>query len=538
MNMVKIGRCHLSARMAVGLALVLLLTPVPAPCQTPTISTEYPPLPGSSSSMLGPQPGSGGGSSINPPAASGILNGRPGSTTYKGIPMNLASPANQAGPTINQQAISAPDIQPVRPASAPLYGPLEIQSDPEEIGPPGGLTLDQAIAIVLDRSRDLKARFQEIPMARADTLQAGLRNNPIFYWDAQLFPYGQYNKLYLGGPPQYDLNVTYPIDVTRKRLARAEVAARAEGVLEAQYQDAIRQRIDDVYTAYVALLASRQTLTYAELSVKGLTGLEARTRELLRRGSVTEAEWNRVRIQLRTARLALVDARASSRKGKLDLGGLMNLSNAESRGLELKGSIFDGAPPPPGLEELQRIALESRPDLDAYRLGLSRARSDVRLARANAYNDVYLLYQPYTFQDNQPFGLKSTYGWAVGMTVTLPVFNRNQGGILRANINVAQSEMELHDLQRQVLVDVEKALEEYRVTRQEVEELRDQVVPLAREIRDDALLLYQSGETSIVTYINAVLDYNQVAKQYLDTAVRHRLSMLGLNTATGRRLLP
>ena len=52
------------------------------------------------------------------------------------------------------------------------------------------------------------------------------------------------------------------------------------------------------------------------------------------------------------------------------------------------------------------MGLSSRPDLNANRLGLTRAHADVKLARANRFSDVYLLYQPYTLQNNSPFGLK------------------------------------------------------------------------------------------------------------------------------------
>ena len=39
-----------------------------------------------------------------------------------------------------------------------------------------------------------------------------------------------------------------------------------------------------------------------------------------------------------------------------------------------------------------------------------------------------MLYQPYTFQDNTYQGLKSSdVVWAVGITVPVPVYNRNQG---------------------------------------------------------------------------------------------------------------
>ena len=70
-------------------------------------------------------------------------------------------------------------------------------------------------------SLTLKARQLDIPQARADELTASLRANPFVYGGAQLLPYKRYSlQDNPGGPAQYDLNVTYPVDVTRKREAR------------------------------------------------------------------------------------------------------------------------------------------------------------------------------------------------------------------------------------------------------------------------------------------------------------------------------
>src|SRR5262249_23194323 len=161
----------------------------------------------------------------------------------------------------------------------------------------------------------------------------------------------------------------------------------------------------------------------------------------------------------------LVDAEATYRKAKLELGGLMNLRLDEIAKLELRGTISDVAPPPPPAEELRRIAVADRPDVVSMRLGVARAEADVRLARANAFSDVYVLWQPYTFQDNSPYGLKSQTSWALGVTVPLPIYNRNQGGIQRARLNVAQSQVELADLERQAGIEVEQAVHEYMVSR-------------------------------------------------------------------------
>ena len=399
--------------------------------QGPTVDTSVPTLPGSNSSLLGRAPGAAGGSFLNLPGTGGILGGRPGVSTPKGIPTTISTPGTAAGPADMQMPISSPQPAPVSPTTTPFYGTLEIPSQDND-GPPDGVTLDQAIDITLERSLDLRAKLLEIPMANADILQANLRSNPIFYQDGQLLQYKgsstQFSRAAPGGPSQFDTNITYPLDVSRKRIARTRVAAQAERVLEALYQDAVRQRIDDVYGAFVTALAARQTVRYAKQSADRLVDIVNRYEERFKKGDISLAELNQVRIRLRTARLGLVDAEAAYRKSKLDLGSLMNLKLEEIRRLELKGTIRDVAAPPPPAEELRKLAVAERPDIVSVRLGVHRAEADFRLAKANAYSDIYVLWQPYTFQDNTPYGLKSQYSWAVGVTVPMPIYNRNQGG--------------------------------------------------------------------------------------------------------------
>jgi cobalt-zinc-cadmium efflux system outer membrane protein len=85
---------------------------------------------------------------------------------------------------------------------------------------------------------------------------------------------------------------------------------------------------------------------------------------------------------------------------------------------------------------------------------------------------------------------------------------------------------------------VEKAVQEYAVSRREVNELANDVIPAAKQVRDEAFRLLTAGEKSLLEYIAAQLEFNQVAKQYLDTAIRHRRGMVNLNTVTGKRILP
>ncbi len=146
-------------------------------------------------------------------------------------------------------------------------------------------------------------------------------------------------------------------------------------MLEVQYQEAVRQRIDDIYDAYVlGALSQRQLVRYSRVSVQGLESLFARYQDLYKQGNSSLGDLNRVKIQLRTAQLGVADAEAAYRKAKFDLGSLMNLTREEVEKLELRGTIYDTQPPPPPVEELRKIALESRPDIISYRLGVMLRR--------------------------------------------------------------------------------------------------------------------------------------------------------------------
>src|SRR5262249_4840797 len=154
-----------------------------------------------------------------------------------------------------------------------LYGALALPATTEEEGPPDGLTLDAAIDLLLRNNLFLLAKRWEIPAARADVLTAGLRANPILFADAQLVPYGAYSRARPGGPNQYDLHVPHPVDYSGKRPARRASAEATLTVQEALFQEAVRVQVDNLYTAFVDVLAARETVRYARASQAGLSRL-------------------------------------------------------------------------------------------------------------------------------------------------------------------------------------------------------------------------------------------------------------------------
>jgi cobalt-zinc-cadmium efflux system outer membrane protein len=483
---------------------------------------------------LGRTPGAGGPLLENAPGAGDPVLGGPAGPAFPRVPPAITTPGGgyTAPPA---QALGAPPRRPLSPL--PLYGPLDIPSGPEEEGPPGGLRLDQAIERLVAANLDLRARFHEIPKAQADILTAGLRANPLLFFDAQQVPYGNFSKRTAGGPTQYDLNINHPLDLSHKRRARLEVASRAKRVLEAQFQDAVRLEIDNLYTAWVDVLAARETVRYARTSVDGLSEVVKKTRAQLQQQIVTEADVDRVKNQRDAAEIGLADAEDSFRDANRTLGGLLAIPPAAAETIALRGTIHDTAEPPPLLQELVDAALAGRPDLVSYRLGIARALADVKLAKAQRFSDVYMFYQPYTAY-TPPAGFSTVNSWALGATVPLPVYNRNQGNIERAKINVSQVQTELASREALAQREVYKAHHEYTLTRAAVARVMHDLLPSARRVRATTLRQFELGEIDAIAYLNAERDYNDVVRQYRETIIRHRRSMLKLNTAVGQRILP
>ncbi|HWA97883.1 MAG TPA: TolC family protein, partial [Pirellulales bacterium] len=250
---------------------------------------------------------------------------------------------------------------------------------------------------------------------------------------------------------------------------------------------------------------------------------------------------NQMLIQRDAAALGLLEAQTALMNAKRTLATVLNAPPEVVNTLELRGKLHDDAPPPPEADQLIPLAVSIRPDLMAYRLGIGRAEADVRLARANWMQDVYLFYQPFTLQDNRFLGIPgapNSISWAAGATVNVPLFDRNQGNIRRAQLNVQQTQLELIGLERTIVNEVQQAHADYVATKVAIDRLEKALLPAARQVLDTNLRLYQQGEANMFNYLAAQREYNELVRQFRDSLVAHRRAMLKLNTAVGQRLLP
>lgn len=454
-----------------------------------------------------------------------------------------ANPAEIQAPTHGRSELGhglAPTIERL-PAALLTTGHLDsgVQGGIDDEGPPNGMTIDQAIDRMIHANSELRSKGREIPQAQADILTAGLRENPLLFYSSDGIPYGSYSKE-RPGDIDHGLSLVIPIDYSGKRRARVGVAEREKEVLEAQYQDAVRLAIDDLAVVFIDVLAQRAAARSAEQGLELIDQLLAEAREKTDAGEIDETMVDDLLIERELALMSLGDERSRYLRAKRRLGGLLDLTPEETEALEIRGALDDLGPELPPIQTLIPLALGRRPDLKAHRLGLQLAQAQLGLQRANRFSDAYFLYAPFTQQDNSKTGAgeRSITTWGTGVFVSIPLFNRNQGNVRRAQINIAQSGDEIAVVEAEVIADVQQAVEDYQNTREDAMRLQQVILPAVRRKRDRAWEEMESGKSGPERFLAVQRDSTTLVTYHRENLARHRRNAWKLNAAVGHRVLP
>lgn len=402
--------------------------------------------------------------------------------------------------------------------AAPQAPPAPVERQVPSSPPDPAMTLDQAVDRLLRENLELRACHDEIAMAEADVEAAGQ-------------------------PPRPSLFISVGMDGIGATMARAPalfprawaetmVARAARRVVEAQYQNAVRIKLDELYGAFVDIQVAQNRREFARRMLQGVEQLLETVKRMQQGGVLDASDGAQMKAERELAANALGDAEADLKKDRLILGNLLNLPDAQVERLRVS-DLQDVIRPdrePPVAQALIRIAMYHRPDLRADRLGVERARADWFKALVEPLSQITFVAWPDPLRPRQPrIGLAAV--------ITLPTTTRNGGVLKKAVINVEQTRTQLAKIERDIILDVRKTRLEYGQARAAVDRFRDEIIPAAQIRRTHQFQLFRQGKVSLANYLEAQAKYNEIVRAYLEVITRLRRSTLALNTAVGERIM-
>jgi cobalt-zinc-cadmium efflux system outer membrane protein len=269
-------------------------------------------------------------------------------------------------------------------------------------------------------------------------------------------------------------------------------------------------------------------LDFAQQDLKGFQQTVGLAESQYRSGYISEGDYLKIKLQLlqfqtdvSSARLARVQALVALRQS---LG-----YDAVPANYDLIGDLTY-VPVKEQLDDLRAEALKDRPDLRASELGITAARSQVLLAKANGKQDVSA-------------GLTYTHTAAAnstGISVSIPwaLFDRNQGEIARTGYALTQAQQTEMAASDQVLSDVTDAYNTLRSNGEVVRLYTSGYLKQAQDSRDISKYAYQRGAASLLDFLDAERSYRAVQLAYRQALSSYMTSVEQLKEAVGTRNLP
>ena len=395
----------------------------------------------------------------------------------------------------------------------------------ELLGTP--LSAEAAVQIALLNNRGLQASFDELGIADADRVQAGLLPNPGF----------TFGRLRQGAGSEIDRSLTFNLShLLTMPMARDIAGQRLEQTSGAAIISVL-SLASQVRKAYYTALAAEESVRYM-LQVQSAAEAGA---ELARRQAQT-GNWNKLqqaREQGFYADAALNLARAEQVRGEareqltrlLGLWGEQTRFRLPERMPELPASASE-------LPDIERTAMAQRMDVQAARLRTEQVAKSLGLTRATRFvNALELGVMRNSFSKDQ-----TERGFEI--SVELPLFDWGTARVARAEAIYMQSVNRAAQTAVDARSEVRGAYANYRIRHDIARHYRDEIVPLKKRISDEKLLRYngmligvfelladaRSQITSVNGYIEALRDF-WLAQADLDSAQLGPVAGSGLSQA-------
>ena len=389
------------------------------------------------------------------------------------------------------------------------------------------LSLDDALERFAACNLSLIAERYHVDMAEAQVTQAKLFENPVISFEQNVYNRNNGKYFDLGKEGEAVVEIEQLIYIAGQRNKRVRLEKLNKEMAVYQFEEVIRTLRGELKEKFVDLYYTRKSLSVYDREIGYLSTVLDVYKEQNAKGNVSLLEKSRIQALL----LSL----------KQERNGISNEAVALEGDLRLLLGLKREEVPEPLFDEsaLDRIELEKlplaelsarmagRPDLKQAEAGIRASEADVRLQRSLAFPEVNLK-GAYDRAGN----FCNNY-FAIGLSVSVPIFNRNQGNIKSARLSVLRNNTLAEQARRQAdnelfacYTKLAKALELYRSSDYELERDFDRII-------EGVNAGFRKRNISLLEFIDYYEAYKETCLQLYGMKRDVVMAAEGLNTIVG-----
>ncbi len=396
---------------------------------------------------------------------------------------------------------------------------------PDTPAPDSTLMLSDALALALLHNPDLRAFAWEVRAREAHMLQAGLPPNPEVGGEVENF--NGSGSLDGFDAAEVTFGLSQLVELGGDRQRRKQVAAGERNLAGWDYETIRVDVLTETTQSFAAVLAAQERLNLSDTLREQAEQFYETVLARVDAGKVSALEEQRARVVLTKARLDYARRVRELRRTRARLSATWGSTEEPAFG-SVQGTLYAarGVPPFAALADF----IERNPDVARWRDEMALRRADVALEKAARI-------------PNPIFGIGSrrlrdlgANALTAGISIPLPLFNRNQGAIKAAQYRIKEGE----EAQRAAIVlahhMLADAYERLSMAHEEVAALRDEVLPAARESFAATQEGYREGKFDLLTVLDTQRTFFEATNQYIEALETYHLTRAEVERLIGTSL--
>ncbi|WP_024666031.1 TolC family protein [Pseudomonas syringae] len=361
-----------------------------------------------------------------------------------------------------------------------------------------GISLPQALEAAFAHNPELAAAQWEIGVAEGDRQQAGLIPNPVLSWEVE--------------DTRRDTSTTtvmlsQALELGGKRGARIEAAGKGQDAARLELEQRGNELRADVVQAFYAAARAQAGLELARqsraLAERGLHVAEGRVRA----GKVSPVEATRAQVQLAETDLLVRRAETLKINSNRELARATGSPTASFERLD----YTDLSPGKSPSSARMMTALNQSAELRLAQTRIEQREAALGSERAKRIPDLTVsVGSQYSREERERVNV-------VGLSMPLPLFDRNQGNVLAASRRADQSRDMRNAVELKLRTQTQSALDQWSTAAQEVESFNKVILPAAQSAVDTATRGFEMGKFGFLEVLDAQRTLISARSQYLES---------------------
>lgn len=387
-------------------------------------------------------------------------------------------------------------------------------------------TYDEGKSKMLKENVRLMAEYYNLDIAEAEIQQKRLWDNPLFVWNAEMYSIAENN--YFNFANQKLLQLEYSFSVSGKRINAIKEARIAKEIAQFALSDVMRGLVLEYSNAFYEFIELQEMNVLLIEAASQYDRLIEQYTLGSKLGVNSESELVRLKAEKQTILKDINENEKELLALELNLRMLMNYRSGVKLLAKKDISLIN---PKISEDQLVDSAMNLRPDLKIAQKNISLYQATLKKEKSEIVPNINLGYQPHDQGSNhvRPY---------VGMVfeMGIPIFNRNQGSIAKAKIQIDQSSLLLQYKTEEVRNEVLMAMETFKRTQELKNSFNLELIDQMEELSKNAKLNYENKNISLYEYIDFQRSYIENKLNYIQSNRKFNEAINLMNFVVGMDL--